>query len=141
MMQKEVMPVPGFNGQHGATAKDGWSYAINKTSKEKDTAWDFLKFITIDPAGNGEFCKAQGRPSPIASVNDDPVYTEDMGEMWTNLVASMNKDVVLTVNIYADTVKPWLRDFPARRIAGESVEDIMEDIHEMFQSFLDDVYN
>ena len=140
-MEFGLMPVPGLNGQHGATAKDGWSYAINKGSKQKDAAWDFLKFITIDPAGNGEFCKAQGRPSPIAAVNDDPHYTEDMGEMWTNLVASMTKDVVLSTNIYADTTKPWLRDFPARRIAGESVEEIMEDMRGMFQSFLDDVYN
>ncbi len=140
-MEFGLVPVPGFNGQHGATAKDGWSYAINKKSKQKDAAWDFLKFITIDPAGNGEFCKAQGRPSPIAAVNEDSHYTEDMGAMWTNLVASMTKDIVLDVNIYGDTAKPWLRDFPARRIAGESVEDIMEEIHEMFQSFLDDTYN
>lgn len=136
-----ILPVPGFNGQHGGTAKNGWSYAISKTSKNADAAWEFLKFITIDPAGNGEFCKAQNRPSPITSVNEDAHYTEAMGDMWTNLVASMNMDIVPAApDIYQDTVKPWLRDFPARRAAGESVEEIMEDIHATFQDFLDDVH-
>ena len=135
-----ILPVPGFKGQHGGTAKNGWSYAINKRSKNADAAWDFLKFITIDPAGNGEFCKAQNRPSPILSVNKDPYYTEQMGEMWTNLVISMTKDIVPAApDIYQDTVKPWLRDIPARRVAGESIEEIMEDIHQTFQDYLDDL--
>jgi ABC-type glycerol-3-phosphate transport system substrate-binding protein len=134
-----ILPVPGFQGQHGATAKHGWSYAISKNTKDKDAAWEFLKFITIDPAGNGEFCKAQNRPCPIAAVNEDPHY-QAMGDMWANLVVSMNKDIVPPTDIYMDTVKPWLRDIPARRVAGESVEDIMEDIHQMFQDYLNDLY-
>ncbi|MCP4397849.1 MAG: extracellular solute-binding protein, partial [bacterium] len=134
-----ILPVPGFSGQHGATAKHGWSYAINKNAEDADAAWDFLKFITIDAAGNGEFCKAQNRPSPIAAVNEDPHY-QAMGDMWNNLVLSMNKDIVPPGDIYMDTVKPWLRDIPARRMAGESIEDIMADIHAMFQDYLDDLY-
>ena len=52
----------------------------------------------------------------------------------------MNKDIVPPTDIYMDTVKPWLRDIPARRVAGESIEDIMEDIHQTFQDYLDDLY-
>jgi len=138
-MEFSILPVPGFGGQHGGIAKHGWSYAIDKKCKNKDIAWEFLKFLTIDPAGNGEFCKAQRRPCPISEVNYDPVYKE-VGDMWDNLVISMNKDIVPASDIYMDVVKPWLRDIPARRIAGESIEDIMNSIHKQFQDYLDDVY-
>ena len=134
-----ILPVPGFTGQHGGTAKHGWSYAISKQTDNADAAWEFLKFITIDPAGNGEFCKAQNRPSPIISVNNDPHYQE-VGDMWNNLVASMNQDIVPPTDINQDILKPWLRDIPARRVAGESIEAIMEDVHLMYQDFLDDLY-
>lgn len=138
-MQFGILPVPGFSGQHGGTAKDGWSYAISKNTEHAEAAWEFLKYITIDPEGNGEFCKAQDRPCPIASVNEDAHY-KAIGEMWNNLVASMNKDIVPPTDIAQDTLKPWLRDIPARRVAGETIEDIMEDIHDMYQDYLDDLY-
>lgn len=134
-----ILPVPGFQGQHAGLAKDGWSYAISKDSKNKDTARDFLKFITIDPAGAGEFCVAQGRPSPIAAVNDDPRY-QKLGALWNTIAMLMKQDMVPPADVGQDIVKPWLRDFPARRISSESVEGIMEDIHEMYQSYLDDIY-
>ena len=142
-MDLGVLPVPGFKREHGGTAKNGWSYSISKTSENKAAAWDFLKYITIDPEGNGAFCIAQGRPSPIATVNEDPQYLLDLGpELWTNLVKSMNKDIVLdSLDIHQDTLKPWLRDIPSRRIAGESIETIMEDIHVRYQDYLDDINN
>lgn len=134
-----IISIPGFNGQHGGTAKNGWSYAMSKSSKNKAMAWEFLKFITIETEGNGEFCIAQGRPSPISSVNQDPSY-KAMGEMWDNLVASMNKDIVpVSPDIDMDTLKPLLRDIPSRRIAGESIQEIMMDIHDRYQDFLDDI--
>jgi multiple sugar transport system substrate-binding protein len=139
-MDFSILPVPGFEGRHGGISKHGWSYAISKNSKNKEAAWEFLKFITIDPEGNGWFCKQQGRPCPIASVNDDPVYQE-MGRMWENLVKSMQMDIFPDAPaIHQDVVKPWLRDIPARRIAGESIEEIMNDIDVKYQDYLDDLY-
>ncbi len=138
-----ILPVPGFERQHGGTAKNGWSYAISNTSKNKEAAWEFLKYITIDPAGNGEFCIAQGRPSPIVSVNKDSRYIMDLGDaLWTNLVSSMNTDIVPeALDIHQDTLKPWLRDIPSRRIAGESMDAIMADIHTWYQDYLNDINN
>jgi len=136
-----IIPVPGFNGPHGGTAKNGWSYAVSKSSKNKQAAYEFLKYITISADGNGEFCIAQGRPCPIAAVNEDPAYAA-MGDMWTNLVASMNLDIVPAApDINQDALKPWLRDVPNRRIAGESVEDIYASIDDQYQDYLDDLYN
>jgi len=136
-----ILPVPGFEREHGGTAKNGWSYSISKSSKNKAAAWDFLKFITIDPAGNGEFCIAQGRPSPINSVNKDTRFLTDLGdELWTNLVNSMNLDIVPeALDVHQDTLKPWLRDIPSRRIAGESLDAIMADINNRYQDYLNDI--
>lgn len=134
-----IIAVPGFNGPHGATAKHGWSYAVSGTSEQKQAAFDFLKYITIAEEGNGAFCIAQGRPCPISAVNDDPSFAA-MGEMWTNLVTSMNRDIVpASPDIHMDILKPWLRDVPNRRIAGESVEEIYASIDAQYQDYLDDL--
>ncbi len=138
-MDFSILPVPGFNGQHGGISKHGWSYSISQSAKNKDAAWEFLKFITISEEGNGWFCKQQGRPCPIESVNDDEVYQE-MGRMWENLVKGMSMDVFPEAPaIHQDVVKPWLRDIPARRISGENIEEIMKDIDKKYQDYLDDL--
>jgi multiple sugar transport system substrate-binding protein len=139
-MKFGLMPIPGFTRQHGATAKDGWSYAINKNSKNADAAWEFLKFITLDLAGNGEFCKAQNRPCPIAAVNQDPYY-QVMGDRWAAMIATMNLDVIPATDVYQNTLIPWFRDVPSRRVAGEAIGDIMKDVHAMFQDYLNDLYS
>ncbi len=140
-MEFGIIPVPGFNGPHGGTAKNGWSYAVSGSSKQKQAAFEFLKFITLAEEGNGAFCIAQGRPCPISAVNEDPAFAA-MGDMWTNLVASMNTDIVPAApDIHQDALKPWLRDVPNRRIAGESIEDIYASIHAQYQDYLDDLYN
>ena len=139
-MKFGLMPIPGFTKQHGATAKDGWSYAINKQTKQADAAWEFLKFITLDPAGNGEFCKAQNRPCPLIAVNQDPHY-QVMGDRWTAIIDTMNLDVIPATDVYQNTTIPWFRDVPARRVAGEEIADIMKDIHLMFQDYLNDLYS
>lgn len=135
-----ILPVPGFDGQHGGIAKHGWSYAINKQTDVPDVAWEFLRFITLDINGNGWFTKQQLRPSPIAEVNLDPVYEEELGTMWNSLVESMNMDIVPESDIYQDVVKPWLRDFPSQRLQGKDVETIMNQIDRQFQDYLDDIY-
>jgi len=139
-MKFGLMPIPGFTKQHGATAKDGWSYAINKNSKNIEAAWEFLKFITLDPAGNGEFCKAQNRPCPMVAVNSDPYY-QAMGDRWTAIIETMNMDIIPATDVYQNTLIPWFRDVPSRRVAGEEIGDIMKDIHAMFQDYLNDVYS
>jgi ABC-type glycerol-3-phosphate transport system substrate-binding protein len=138
-MNFSILPVPGFEGPQGSVSKHGWSYAIAQDTKHPEAAFDFLKFITLDPEGNGWFCKQQRRPCPIASVNDDDVYGQ-MGKMWENLMTSMRRDIYPEASsVDQDTLKPWIRDFPSRRVAGESVESIMEDIDQQYQSYLDDL--
>lgn len=138
-MDFSILPVPGFKGQHGGISKHGWSYSISQSAKNKDAAWNYLKFITLSEAGNGWFCKQQGRPCPIEAVNDDEVYQE-MGRMWENLVKSMSMDIFPEAPaIHQDVLKPWLRDVPARRISGENIDEIMLDIDEKYQDYLDDL--
>jgi multiple sugar transport system substrate-binding protein len=134
-----LLPVPGFKGQQGGIAKNGWSYGISKNTKNAQVAWEFLKFMTIDPAGNGWFCEQQGRPCPIASVNDSSAY-KSLGPIWNDLVKSMNMDIVPKTDIYQDVLKPWLRDIPTLRAQGQSIDTIMKGINKKFQGYLNDIY-
>ena len=62
--------------------------------------------------------------------------------MWDNLVLSMEQDIFPEPpSVHQDTVKPWIRDFPNRRVDGQSVPAIMEDVDAQYQSFLDDLYD
>jgi multiple sugar transport system substrate-binding protein len=134
-----LLPIPGFKGQHGAAAMHGWSYAINKGTKYSKTAWELEKFLTIDPAGNGEFCIAQGRPCPISAVNDDPRYLTQ-GEIWKSVVTAMKLDYTPEYNDHFNALIPWLRDVPARRASGQSIEEAVQYVHKTFQGYLDDLY-
>lgn len=135
-----ILPVPGLNGLHGSISEHGWSYAVSAKTKNRKAAFEFLTYITLDRNGNGWFCKEQLRPCPIMSVNNDPAY-QQLGELWDNIVMSMLSDIFpKSSSVHEDTVKPWLRDFPNRRIAGQTVEQIMTDVDDQYQSFLDDLY-
>jgi ABC-type glycerol-3-phosphate transport system substrate-binding protein len=134
-----ILPIPGFKGPQGAAAMHGWSYAMNIKTKYPQTAWALEKFLTIDPKGNGEFCIAQGRPCPITAVNDDPRYLAQ-GEIWKSLVVAMKLDYTPEYNDHFNALIPWLRDVPARRVSGQSIDEAMGYVHKMFSDYLKDLY-
>lgn len=134
-----LLPIPGFKGQHGAAAKHGWSYAINLKTKYPQTAWALAKFLTLDTKGNGEFCIAQGRPCPVTAVNDDPRYLTQ-GEIWKSLVAAMKLDYTPDYNDHFNALIPWLRDVPARRVSGQSIDEAIGYVDKMFTDYLKDLY-
>lgn len=136
----QAVPVPGLKGPQGGEVFSGWAYGIGRGTKQPEAAWKFLEFITLDPEGNGEFCKAQLRPSPIAAVNQDPVYEKELGALWASICASMELDMP-THNYFKTNLWAMLFDIPNRRINGQSVGQIMENLNNEYQDFLDDTWS
>jgi len=132
--------VPGLKGPQGGEVFSGWTYGIGKNTKYPDAAWKFLRYITMDVEGNGEFCKAQMRPCPIASVNDDPAYEKELGALWTAIRKSMDLDMP-THNYFKTNLWSLLFDIPNRRINGQSVGQIMENLDKEYQDFLNDTWS
>jgi multiple sugar transport system substrate-binding protein len=139
-MDLQATPVPGLKGPQGGEVFSGWAYGIGNNTKHPEAAWEFLKFITLDEEGNGEFCKSQKRPCPIASVNKDPAYDQELGELWASICESMNLDMP-THNYFKTNLWALLFDIPNRRISGQSVSQIMEDINKEYQDFLNDTWS
>jgi len=135
-----IVPVPGLKRQHGDSGYGGWSYGISEDCPHPEEAWEFVKFITIDPEGNGEFCKAQLRPCPIMAINRDPIYKQEMGELWDMVLHVMELDQASGNNFYT-TLIGYLEDIPNRRMAGESTEEVLEDLNDDYQEYIDDIWS
>ncbi|HCQ00885.1 MAG TPA: hypothetical protein DIT99_09380, partial [Candidatus Latescibacteria bacterium] len=68
-------------GRVSATMNGGWSYAIPSSARNKEAAWDFIRFMTSDRAfdiwieSEREIAEAQGhlyipRQLPIIELNE-----------------------------------------------------------------------
>ena len=67
--RKEGSPYAGANA-------GTYLYAIPTQSRNREAAWELLKWLTVDENGGGWFMLAQGRPSPIIAYNRNPAYLE-----------------------------------------------------------------
>lgn len=70
-------PRPRAEGSPYCGANYGtYSYAIPSTAKNKEAAWELLKWLTLREESAGWFIRAQGRPSPVRAFNMHPEYPE-----------------------------------------------------------------
>ena len=119
---------------------------LDKYGLELPETWDELEEtarIIQDgerAEGNGEFCKAQLRPCPIMAINRDPIYEQEMGELWDMVLHVMELDQASGNNFYT-TLVGYLEDIPNRRMAGESTEEILEDLNDDYQEYIDDIWS
>jgi multiple sugar transport system substrate-binding protein len=69
-----TLPINGKNpASKLATPADiGWAFSIPTDGKDKEAAWEWIKFTTTSQLGACKFVTAQNRPSPVISCNDDP---------------------------------------------------------------------
>ena len=132
-----IRPLPGLDRPHGGIACNAWSYALRPDAAAPGSpAVRLARWLTVDPAGNGAFCRRQLRPCPIAEVNRHADYTA-LGAAWGDLQAVMAADVPFDGSVHEHVLTPWWREVPVRRVAGEPMAAIMEDIHQRYQAYLD----
>ncbi len=53
-------PLPSVGSEPGFAAASGWGLTVSVNSKAQDTAWDFVKFVTLDTSNAVEFNLASG---------------------------------------------------------------------------------
>lgn len=132
-----IRPLPGLDRPHGGIACNAWSYALRPgRAAPGSAAVRLLRWLTVDPAGNGAFCRKQLRPCPIAEVNRHPDYAT-LGSAWGDLHAVMAADIPFSGSVHEHLLTPWWRDVPVRRVAGEPMAAIVGDIHQRYQAYLD----
>ena len=132
-----IRPLPGLDRPHGGIACNAWSYALRPDAAAPGSAAArLLRWLTVDPAGNGAFCRRQLRPCPIAEVNRHPDYAV-LGAAWNDLQAVMATDVPFTGSVHEHVLTPWWREVPVRRVTGEPMAAIVADLHRRYQAYLD----
>jgi len=83
-----IVPQNGLNPQAKplSLAEKIWMYsqASGTTGARVDGGYDFLRYLTFGD-GNKAFVLAQGRPSPVVKINDDPAFRQ-ANPYWDTVV-------------------------------------------------------
>ena len=56
--------------------ESGWGYVVSENSKNKDTAWDFVKYC-MEPENAKEFNLGTGTVASLKAIIDDEGYQSD----------------------------------------------------------------
>jgi multiple sugar transport system substrate-binding protein len=67
----DVAPLPSFAGKKGATCLGGYQYGVNASTKNKDAAIDFLRYLST-PATQLHFATKEGFVPTRLAVFDEP---------------------------------------------------------------------
>lgn len=91
-----VFPIPTPSGTDHKTWSGGWSVVMPKGAKEKDAAWEFIKFFG-EEEGQKVFSEISRDFSVIESVNTDLGYAEDpIFKEFINILPESNSRPVMT---------------------------------------------
>ena len=131
-----VQPVPGIERLHGGILSHGWSYAMNRYSARRADTWRVLRFLTLDPAGAGQFCLDYRRPAHLRAIGDAD-YVKIVGDIWNGVKEAMDLDIPYPASVEDEFLRLHLYAVPMRRLQGESIEEIFRDLNAKYQTYLD----
>jgi multiple sugar transport system substrate-binding protein len=116
-----IAPLPGDSGGPGASTLGGHDAAISVYSKNKATAFDFLKFWTSEETGR--YFATQGSLAPVLSaLYDDPELIKKLPYLPT-LKASIENAVPRPVTPFYPAVTKAIQDNAYAAIKGEKPVD------------------
>lgn len=96
-----------------------WHYAIPATVKDKEAAWELLKWLTIREESAGWFMRMQGRASPIRAYNSHPEYF-DVNPLAHVLGQILEQVAPVTILPIHDDIAIPLRDAFRRVLRSEA---------------------
>lgn len=131
-----IEPVTGPNGDKGAFM-GGFGLAIPKGAKNKDEAWEFMKWWTTNPENGVEFAKISGwLPANVEAANDE-YFTNDPN--YSVFVNTMSYASIRPKNVgYSDVeglaLTPQLQKFVSGEVtASEALKKAEEQGNKIFQ--------
>lgn len=84
-MNLEVVPVPQLNPEDPVNVANYWVESVVEKSKDKNEAWDFVRFITT-PDKVKEYTKITGQPTPLRSQIAEQKEDEVLGPFVVNIL-------------------------------------------------------
>ncbi len=122
----------------GHTASTGaWMFAIPKTAKDQDAAWEWIKFIAASQHACS-FVKAQNRPSPMAQCNEDPELTKT-NAFWPVVTRDLSTNVAVpTAPVHPRMVQLWYEMEDAFLFERMSPKEALDTFAKRGQALLDE---
>jgi multiple sugar transport system substrate-binding protein len=78
-LQWGVAPQPRFADGEAYTPTDGWALGVSPYSEQQAAAWEFVEYLTLDPAGSAT--TIAGRPFPSANTATQQEYLALLPEL------------------------------------------------------------
>lgn len=122
-----VVPVPAGSARSAPTVLS-WGIAMSPFSRNKDSAWEFMRWAT-HPKTQLELTKADIAP-PRKSVAEDPAYTDTLNtptlQQWSAAVADLQENgnvEVGPVGASAPTMRQVIGDAVGKVILGKATAE------------------
>jgi ABC-type glycerol-3-phosphate transport system substrate-binding protein len=96
--------------------RGGWSNAVPTGVKSPHESWLLTHYLSATKEGAGRFIIAQGRPSPLKAVNEDPALTGLPN--WDTIKRALSSDVVVAQT----PVDPEVDKLVAQAVVGSVFE-------------------
>jgi multiple sugar transport system substrate-binding protein len=128
-----IAPLPGDSGKPGASSLGGHDAAISAFSKNKATAFDFVKFFTSEETGR--YFALQGSLAPVlGNLYDDPALIKKLPYLPT-LKTSIENAVPRPVTPFYPAVTKAVEDNAYAAIKGDKpVEQSLSDMQAAIQA-------
>lgn len=133
---------PSVAGQKPVPPLGGWVMGINKFTKQKDLAWDYIKWFT-SPEVHKQFVLAGGPPSRLSTMRDPQVlaaqpWVQTLDESQALAFADCRPRIPESFQII-DTLGQYI----SQAVEGQlSVQDAMQQANQKIGKLLkDDGYN
>jgi multiple sugar transport system substrate-binding protein len=128
-----IAPLPGDGGKPGASSLGGHDAAISAFSKNKATAFDFVKFFTSEETGR--YFALQGSLAPVlGNLYDDPALIKKLPYLPT-LKTSIENAVPRPVTPFYPAVTKAVEDNAYAAIKGDKpVEQSLSDMQAAIQA-------
>ncbi|HET7558840.1 MAG TPA: extracellular solute-binding protein [Limnochordia bacterium] len=103
--QWDIAPQPKGPANRGTLVTPGLGLQILKASKHADAAWEWIKFLAVDPQGVKDFVSTTGgMPSLLSVVKEYPQYATTLPAHW-----QVFSDVSLDPASYSGYIVPDTR--------------------------------
>jgi multiple sugar transport system substrate-binding protein len=129
----DIAPLPGETGKPGASSLGGHDAAISAFSKNKATAFDFVKFFTSEETGR--YFALQGSLAPVlGNLYDDPALIKKLPYLPT-LKTSIENAVPRPVTPFYPAVTKAVEDNAYAAIKGDKpVQQSLTDMQAAIQA-------
>ncbi len=114
-MNLAVVPMPQLDPSRPVNVANYWAQGVVAKSRQKDLAWDFIRFIT-NPENTKAYADAVGQPSPyrahVGEYADNPIMSPFANQILTAQNWYRGQNIDVAERALVDMIDGYLEPYP-----------------------------